>query len=513
MYKPSKFWSPNDDDGGRPDASTSLSTLSSRQPQRKDRSSSSVTCWGRPGTKRCFHSTNTALAPKNPYDTLGVKKDASAADIKKAYFSLARKYHPDTNPDKNAREKFVEIQEAYDTLKDDKKRQAYDRYGSASQQQGFDPNFANAGFGGFGGFGGAAGGTRFSGGFGGFHDFSEVFGTGGGRRSAQSDLFEQLFGGRASGAGPRSSANMRGSDIETSVGVSFLEACKGTTKTVNVQPVANCGTCSGSGLKEGKKRTTCGTCGGTGERTFVINSGFQMSSTCDGCDGQGTTIPRNAQCGTCGGAGKVRVKKTIQVTIPAGIEDGMSVRVPNAGDAPISGSGPYGDLLVRVNVSRSNTFQRQGTNIYYNAQIPFYTALLGGRVRVPTLEGNVDVRVPGGTQPGEEMVLRGRGIPALYGSGSGDLFVRFGVSVPRSLTRRQRELIQQYADEAEGKPSPSSSTSTKTEDGSTSNPSGEAPLPKSPIGDDWLSRDIPPSSSTSEQKVDERKPLDEKASQ
>ncbi|KAJ2928768.1 hypothetical protein H1R20_g8191, partial [Candolleomyces eurysporus] len=455
---------------------------------------------------RCFHSTNPALASKNPYDTLGVKKDASAADIKKAYFSIQIQT-------KNAREKFVEIQEAYDTLKDDKKREAYDRYGAASQQQGFDPNFANAGFGGFGGFGGAGGG-RFRGGFSGFQDFSEVFGSGGGRRSAQGDLFEQLFGAYAGGRGPKASANMRGSDIETNVGVTFLEACKGTTKTVNVQPVANCGTCSGSGLKEGEKRSTCPSCGGSGERTYVINSGFQMSSTCDTCDGQGTTIPRNAQCGTCGGAGKVRVKKTIQVTIPAGIEDGMTVRVPNAGDAPISGSGPFGDLLVRINVSRSNTFQRQGSNLYYNAQIPFYTALLGGRVRVPTLDGNVDVRIPGGTQPGEEMVLRGRGISALYGSGSGDLFVRFGVQVPRSLTRRQRELIQQYADETEGKASEASSTSAKkTEDGSASKPSGEAPFHKSPTADNWLSRDTPSTPPASEPEAEEKKPLGEKDSQ
>lgn len=203
------------------------------------------------------------------------------------------------------------------TLKDDKKKAAYDKYGSASQQPGFDPDAFAQGFGGFGG----AGRSGFRGGFsGGFQDFSDVFGGGGGRAGGQAgDLFEQLFGAYAGGGrGQRANVNVRGSDIESSVNVSFMEAAKGTTKTVTVQPIANCGTCSGSGLKAGAKRSTCGTCGGTGERTFVINNGFQMASTCDACGGQGTTIPRSGQCGTCGGAGKVRVKKSVQVTIPAG---------------------------------------------------------------------------------------------------------------------------------------------------------------------------------------------------
>ncbi|TFK20137.1 DnaJ protein [Coprinopsis marcescibilis] len=425
-----------------------------------DRNSAPVRISRALGNKRCFHASNPTYAPKNPYDVLGVKKDAAAADIKKAYFSLARKFHPDTNPDKSAREKFVEIQEAYDTLKDDKKRAAYDQYGSASQQQGFGPN--SAGFGG----GGAFRGGFQQGGFGGFQDFSELFG-GGKRQAPHGDLFEQLFGGSFGGSsrGPR--ANVRGSDIETALNISFLEACKGTAKTVSVQPVVSCNSCSGSGLKEGAKRTTCSTCNGTGEQTFVINNGFQMSSTCGTCKGVGSTIPRSGQCSSCGGAGKVRVKKTVQVNIPAGVEDGMTVCIPKAGDAPISGSGSTGDLLVRVHVARSNVFQRQGSNIFYNAKIPFYTALLGGRVRVPTLDGDVDVRVPGGTQPGEEMVLKGRGIPSVVSTGTGDLFVKFSLSIPRTMTKRQRELVEQYANEAEGKPTSGTSSASSTP-GSTS---------------------------------------------
>ncbi|KAF8898410.1 hypothetical protein BD779DRAFT_1483756 [Infundibulicybe gibba] len=387
--------------------------------------------------KRSLHVTSPLAAPKDPYKILGVKPDATPAEIKKVYFSLARKYHPDTNPDKGAQDKFVEIQEAYEVLKDDKKRAAYDQYGSASQQPGFDPNaFANA--------------RGFGGGFSGFQDFGNAFG---GMRGGQSDLFDQLFGAmggsRTRGAGFSESA--RGADLETTIGINFLEACKGTSKKVNISPVVNCGTCSGSGLKQGAKRSTCAACGGSGTRTFVIDSGFQMASTCTVCSGVGSTIPRSGQCGGCGGVGKVRVKKVVQVNIPPGVEDGMTIRVPSAGDAAISGKGATGDLLVRVTVAPSKVFVRQGANLYHEARIPLHTALLGGKVRVPTLDGDVDVRVPGGTQQGEEMVLKGRGVAPVYGGDNGDLFVAFSVLLPRSLSKRQRELLQAYADDIEGR--------------------------------------------------------------
>ncbi|KAI0322300.1 DnaJ protein [Amylostereum chailletii] len=390
--------------------------------------------------KRRFHSSRPNLAPKDPYAVLGVKKDASPADIKKVYFSLARKFHPDTNPDKNAQGKFVEIQEAYDILKDEKKRAAYDQYGAASQQPGFDPDaFSRA----RNPFGGGSG-------FGGFQNFGGGF-SGAGGAGGQADLFEQLFGafgGRPRGRGPES---VRGEDINVSIGLSFMDAAKGTSKTVNVTPVVDCGTCSGTGLKTGAKRTTCSTCGGTGTRTFVIDSGFQMASTCPTCQGVGSTIPRGSSCGGCGGVGKVRERRNTKVDIPAGIEDGMVVRVPKGGDVSMDGKGATGDLLVHVKISPSKTFRRQGPNLYHEARIPLHTALLGGRVRVPTLDGDVDVRVPSGTQHGEEMVLKGRGLPILYRDDKGDLFVTFGVQLPRSLTARQRELLQQYADDVEGR--------------------------------------------------------------
>ncbi|TCD70656.1 hypothetical protein EIP91_002377 [Steccherinum ochraceum] len=390
-------------------------------------------------------------APKDPYKVLGVNKDASAADIKKTYFSalqLARKYHPDTNPDQGAKDKFVEIQEAYDLLKDDKKRAAYDQYGSAAQQPGFNPDaFAN----GRNPFG--AGGFNFQ-------DFSASFGAGG-RRGSQSQIFEELFGafggGRFGGAG--FAENTRGHDIEVSVGISFIEACKGTSRTINVTPVVNCDTCSGSGLKPGAKRTTCATCRGTGTMAYILESGFQMATTCSTCHGTGSTVPRGSHCGTCGGNGQVRTKKSVKVDIPAGVENGMGIRVPNAGDASNSGKGQNGDLLVRVNVASSKLFRRQGVNLHHEARIPMHTALLGGRVRVPTLDGEVDVRVPAGTQQGEEMVLKSRGVPHVNGGDKGDLFVQFAVQLPRTLTKRQREILQLYADEVEGRPSVSRSES------------------------------------------------------
>jgi molecular chaperone DnaJ len=410
------------------------------------------------GQKRAFHaSASLAAPPKDPYQVLGVKKDASPAEIKKTYFALARKYHPDTNPDKGAQEKFVEIQEAYDILKDEKKKAAYDQYGAASQQPGFDPNaFARNPF-----SGGASG-------FGGFGDFSEAFGG----SSGQGDLFSQLFGG-AFGGRARSgfSQSTRGADIEARINVSFLDACKGTTLSVNVNALSTCSTCAGTGLRHGAKRAPCGSCNGTGTKTFVIDSGFQMASTCGTCLGSGSTIPRGSQCVDCGGQGYVRTKKSIKVDIPPGVEDGMTIRIPNAGDAPLSGKGSHGDLLVRVNVAPSKVFRRQGANLHHEVRIPLHTALLGGRVRVPTLDGNVDVRVPNGTQHGEEMVLRSHGVPSVFGGDKGDLFISFSVQLPRSLTKRQREILEQYADDVEGRsnsprqdqaPSAGASGSTQT---------------------------------------------------
>ncbi|KAI0823068.1 hypothetical protein BC628DRAFT_1316910 [Trametes gibbosa] len=469
------------------------------------RAGSSVSLFGatyiqpRSSLQRGFHASAINMAPKDPYQVLGVKRDASQADIKKTYFALARKYHPDTNADKGAQEKFVEIQEAYDTLKDEKKRSQFDKYGAASQQPGFDANaFENArtafGRGGRGGFGGSS-------------PFQDLFTSGrrsfdNGRRSFDNaDLFEQMFsfGGMGENASRRTA---QGGNIEAAVGISFMEACKGTSRTVTIHPVVQCDTCSGSGLKHGMQRSTCPSCHGRGSQTYVIQSGFHMETTCQTCDGTGTIVPPNGKCHTCSGVGQVRTKKTVKVDVPPGVEDGMTMQIPGQGDAAIGGPGRPGDLLVRISVASSQVFKRQGANLYHDVRIPVQKALLGGRVRVPTLDGEVDVRVPSGTQPGEQMVLKGHGISPATRSGKGDLFVTFNIQLPRSLTPRQKEILQQFADDVEGRVSaspsqdqspnisadgaPSSSETSASE--SESSPNGTGPSSAPPDG--WVSRTL-----------------------
>ncbi|GAA5979081.1 hypothetical protein JCM10908_002798 [Rhodotorula pacifica] len=434
--------------------------------------------------KRAFHASQSHLA-KNPYTVLGVGKDASTSEIKKNYYQLAKKYHPDSSKEPGAKEKFVEIQEAYDVLSDDKKRADYDRFGSASQQPGFDSDayaratssFGGAGFGDF--FGGGAGGA------------------------GGADIFESLFGafGRGGAAGPRQQA-VRGDDIEVSISVPFLQAAKGTTKTITISPVVDCHTCHGSGLKEGLQKTTCGSCGGTGTRTFTIQSGFQMASTCATCGGSGSVAPPGSNCGTCAGVGKVRERRTIEVKVPPGVDDGMRIRLDGKGDAPLNGAGrgggTPGDLFVRINVQPSKVFTRQGSNLYQTVSVPFYTAILGGRAPVKTLDRDVEVRVPQGTQPGEEMVMRGRGVKKLYREDYGDLVVKFNVTMPRSLSPAQRRILQQYVQETEAPGStPFSSGSYTAPSPQPSSSSGAAAADSSSAADSASSSSSSSSASTS----------------
>jgi molecular chaperone DnaJ len=242
----------------------------------------------------------------------------------------------------------------------------------------------------------------------------------------------------------------RGEDIEATVTISFMESCSGTAKNISVTPIVECKTCTGSGLREGKKRTTCQQCRGTGQQTFSLQ-GMMMASTCPSCGGTGSQIPRDAKCGGCEGVGRVKEKRSIQVDIPAGewssnscstlpvltrisatgIEDGMKIRMPTVGDIPLSGPGTPGDLLVRVNVIPSKTFRRQGSNLYHQSSVPIHIALLGGKMRIPTLEGDVEVKIKSGTRDGEEAVLKGRGVKSVYGRERGDLVVNWKLAVPR----------------------------------------------------------------------------------
>ncbi|GAA5976782.1 hypothetical protein JCM5350_007246 [Sporobolomyces pararoseus] len=429
------------------------------------------------GAQRSFSTTSRTLA-KNPYQVLGVGKDASTSEIKKNYYQLAKKYHPDSSKEKGAKEKFVEIQEAYDVLSDDKKRADFDRFGSASQQPGFDSDaYARA----TSSFGGAGFGDFFGGGM------------GGGAGGPGPDIFESLFGafgGRGGSAGPRQTTPV-GDDIEITMQIPFIDAAKGTSKTVAISPVVDCHTCKGDGMKEGMKKTTCSSCGGTGTRTFTIQSGFQMASTCAACGGSGSVAPPGSNCGTCAGVGKVRERRTVEVKIPPGVDDGMKIRIDGKGDAPLGGKGRTGDLFVRVNVIPSKIFTRQGSNIYQNVSVPFYTAILGGKAPVKTLDRDVEIRVPGGTQPGEEMVLRGKGVKKLYKDEHGDLIVRFNVSMPRSLTAAQRRILEQFVQETEipgstahypsASASPSaSSSSTRTTSEAPSSSSTKKDTPSTP---------------------------------
>jgi molecular chaperone DnaJ len=393
---------------------------------------------------------------KDPYSVLGVAKDASASDIKKAYYSMAKKYHPDTNKDSNSKEKFTEAQTAYELLSDAKKRENYDRYGSAAfnQDGGFDPNAAAganpfAGAGGFHGFGQGFGGQGFAGGFSADFNFEDLFGafTGGSHRS-----------GRRGRTSPFEESIMVGEDIEVQTNISFMEAAKGTAKEIFITPLVQCSTCNGDGLKKGAKRSQCKQCNGSGTRIHFMQGGFQMASTCNTCGGSGMAVPRGSECGTCAGNGVVRDRRTVRIDVPGGVEDGMRLRVAGEGDAPPTGAAATpglrsqrGDLYVSIRVAPDRRFSRSGSDILYTASIPLTTALLGGEAIVPTLDGEVKVKVATGTGTGDRINLSGMGMRKLGGrrglSSSGDLRVEFKVQMPKYLTSNQRSILEVLADE------------------------------------------------------------------
>lgn len=395
--------------------------------------------------KRSFHATGSSRASqKDPYSVLGVDKSASPSDIKKAYYGLAKKFHPDTNKDPSSKDKFAEIQSAYEVLSDPKKKEQYDQFGAA----GFDPS------GGMGGdpFGG--GGHPFSGfgaqggGFGGGFNFEDLFSAFTGQHPGR---------GRGGARSPFQQEILVGDNIEVQTTISFMEAAKGTSKKITIMPLVQCKTCAGSGLKSGTKKTQCKACGGTGTRVHFMQGGFQMASTCGTCSGTGETVPKGGECGSCGGEGVVREKTTLNIEIPAGIENGMRLRVDGAGDAPATGRVPNaaaaragrGDLYLHVNVTPDPKFSRQGSDILHTATIPFTTALLGGEVTIPTLDGDIKVKVATGTGTGDKMTLPGKGMKKLNTrrGGFGDLRVEFRVAMPKSLSANQRTLAEMLADE------------------------------------------------------------------
>ena len=345
------------------------------------------------------------------YDRLGLSKDASQDEIKRAYRKLSKKYHPDINKEPGAEEKYKEILEAYETLSDAQKRAAYDQYG---------PDGAK-GFGGQGSFGGFDGGA----GFGGFED-----------------IFSSFFGG---GATRNPNAPRQGDDLQYRVNLSFEEAVFGAEKEIHYNREVTCKTCSGSGAKPGTSPVTCGRCHGHG----VINVDTQTplgmmrrQVTCDVCHGTGQEI--KDPCPTCRGTGREKQSHTVSVKIPAGVETGQQIRLAGQGEAGFNG-GPYGDLFVVINVNPSDKFTRDGSTIYYTLNISFVQAALGDTVEVPTVHGNVEMVIPAGTQTGKTFRLKGKGAPRLRGGSQGDQLVTVKIVTPTKLNDAQKEALLAFA--------------------------------------------------------------------
>ena len=359
------------------------------------------------------------MAKRDYYEVLGIDKNADEATIKRAFRQQAKKNHPDLNPgDKEAEERFKEVNEAYQVLSDPQKKAQYDQFGFDGPQGGF-----GGGYGDFSGFGGA--------GFGGFED-----------------IFSSCFGGGARQANPN--APRQGDDLRMDVTISFEEAAKGCEKEVNVVRDETCENCGGTGAKPGTKPTTCPDCHGTGQVTQIRNTAFgriQNVTTCPKCRGTGKIV--SDPCPKCNGRGKKRTSRRRTVKIPAGIDNGQVLTIRGQGGAGENG-GPNGDLLIVVNVRPHKLFKRRDYDMYLDLPITFTQAALGAEVDIPTLDKPVKYNIPEGTQPGTVFRIKGEGIPYLRGSGKGDLYVTAKVEVPRKLSDHQKELLRQFDGESTG---------------------------------------------------------------
>lgn len=365
-----------------------------------------------------FFTGHSKMEKQDYYELLGLSKGASDAEIKKAYRSLAMKYHPDRNPDdKEAEVKFREVTEAYEVLKDGQKRAAYDRYGHAAFAQGAG---AGAGFGGFNFDFGSAGG------------FGNIF----------EDIFSEFMGGAR--RSPRYEGE-RGADIRYNLEISLEEAFSGVKKEIEIQSSVKCEDCDGTGAAEGSKAETCEMCRGTGR--VRRQSGFFIEERmCPSCHGTGKVIKN--PCKKCGGTGKVSRKKVLEVNIPAGIDDENRMRLTGQGEAGSHG-GPNGDLYIFVHIKPHKIFKREGMNLFCTVPLAMTTAALGGEMEIPCLDGTTEkITIEAGTQTGHEIRLRKKGMVGLQSRNTGDLFVRFKVETPTKLTSKQKELLKQFAQES-----------------------------------------------------------------
>ncbi|MEZ5777228.1 MAG: molecular chaperone DnaJ [Paracoccaceae bacterium] len=353
------------------------------------------------------------MSKRDYYEVLGIARGASADEIKKAYRSKAKELHPDRNKDRPETEaQFKEVNEAYDVLKDDTRKAAYDRFGHAA----FDGGGPRGGQGGYGGQG----------------DFASAF----------SDVFEDLFGdfmgGRGGGGRQRA---QRGSDLRYNLRVTLEEAYRGAQKSISVPTSVACGACNGTGAEGGAEPETCPTCSGMG-KVRAQQGFFTVERTCPTCGGLGQRIKN--PCKTCHGAGRTEKERQLSVNIPAGVETGTRIRLAGEGEAGMRG-GPSGDLYIFIEVREHALFQRDGVNLYCRVPVAMTTATLGGEVEVPTIEGGRSrVKIPAGAQTGKQMRLRGKGMPALRGGGVGDMLIEMAVETPVNLTSRQRELLREF---------------------------------------------------------------------
>ena len=366
------------------------------------------------------------MAKRDYYEILGVKRSATDLEIKSSYRSLAKECHPDRNAgDKQAEQRFKELNEAYEALKDPQKRAAYDQFGHAAFEGGM----------------GARGGPGFG------PDFA----------SSMSDIFDDLFGefmgGRRGGQGRSRTGREAGADLRYNLEITLAEAYGGKTAQIRVPASVKCETCSGAGAKPGTKAKTCTTCGGVG-KVRASQGFFTIERTCPHCQGRGEMI--DDPCADCSGSGRVQKERTLSVNIPAGVEDGTRIRLAGEGEAGLRGGAP-GDLYIFLSIKPHEFFQRDGADVFCKVPISMTTAALGGQIDVPTLEGTTTrVKIPEGTESRKQFRLRGKGMPVLRAKVSGDMYIEVEVETPKNLTRRQRELLEEFERASHKETSPES---------------------------------------------------------